>query len=464
MRVNDNASSLRRVVLVTAAVAALVFASSLLYNLSVANDWDCEETAGFYSGTPGLASTLDSEQNLHLLFQGRTEEGVQGLVYALSVGDDFEVELVKEGLDYDSCNYETLSIAVDSKGIVYAAAVYRNEDFMRLGLYAVRENGQWQTEIVAPPTWPTDMETLLMGVVVDSHDRANLFYYQASSHPQYYDPVFVWSTISDGVWSNKTVPTESKGYSWLYSACSDASGRVHFTSYMADRSTNETGAAYTVYDGEHLNSTILPRLRGAAPLAIDSYGRPFIGLIENTTGETRYSIASLQDDGWVLNPIAECLITTWGVDIPYIVIDDTDGIHAVISKELSSGHTGVVYASSADGTWSTQEVDKVKGDDGSSFGASVAIGSDGVVRIFYSDAAEDALMMASSEKDTETLMQPYVDAGEVTLIAIVALAAVWLMAVLITGRIRENRRSAEDFKKPFDSTDHSLEEAPEERP
>jgi hypothetical protein len=106
-------------------VAVLAFTSAASYYLLTTDDWDREEIAHFDGRSPSLVSITDAEGNAHLLFVGRADgSGVHGLIYGMSVGQEMEFELVATGWD----KYESLSIAVDSRGAVYAGAVVRDDE------------------------------------------------------------------------------------------------------------------------------------------------------------------------------------------------------------------------------------------------------------------------------------------------------------------------------------------------
>lgn len=445
----ENASSsggIRKVAVVTAVTAVLVFSASLAYLLSTADDWDFEDIGVSYFDSY-LTSTQDSEGDLHLLFVGNAEGVDYGLIYGYVRGEDIEFEHIT-GEWY---HYESLSIAVNSEREVFVAAVVVDEeDYSWNGLFAVREDGQWRSEIVAAPTAPDYMRTYMIGVVIGPDDDPDLFYYQDPSGPQsqYYDPVFVWSTMADGMWNNRTVPVRDLTYRLLYSACCDASGRVHFTSGIHNLSLDVSGRGYSVYDGESITTTVIPGIGDWAPLALDGEDRAVIGVVENTTGMNRFSIASLAGDTWAFDPIADCGTSA---DIPFVLVDDEGGLHAVLSERIPppSYDTTVVYASNTEGSWTLDQIDLVQN---SQRDACLTVSSDGAVTVYYVEVVDHhrSVTKASSEKDIETLMQPYVDAAEWTVLVTLPLALVGLTAYLVARRATEKKRREEEFKKGAD--------------
>lgn len=441
----DDLRRIRRVAIVAAVVAVLIFASSLLYNLSIANDWDCEDI-GVASFRSYLASTEDIEGNLHILFVGSVEGVIGfGLIYGQYHRESIEFEQVAEGW-YE---YESLSIAVNSQGDVFVAVVAVDDDFRWHGLYAVREDGQWRSEIVTAPAAPDYMRTYMIGVVIDCNDNPNLFYYQEPGPPNY-EPVFMWSTETGGTWDNSTVPVGDLGYRNLYSACCDSSGRVHFTSSIHNSSYDGSRRGYSVYNGHTITTIEIPSIGGQVPLALDGEGRAGIGVVENSTGTKRFSIASLDGDTWAFDPVANC--GEYSTEIPFLLIDDEGGLHAVLFERnpLPDYDTRVVYASSENGTWTLHQIDLVMLNGPA--GSCLTITANGVVTVFYGEYEDRRHIMtkASSEKDIETLMQPYVEAAELTLLVTVPLMLTALVVVYASIRINAERRRDRDFKKPFD--------------
>jgi hypothetical protein len=454
----DDLKRIRRVAIAAAAVAVLIFTSSLLYNLSIAGDWDCEDI-GVSSFRSYIASTEDSEGNLHILFVGRAE-GVtdSGLIYGQYHGGDIEFEQVTGGW----YSYESLSIAVDSEGDVFVTVVAVDNDFRWNGLYAVRKDGQWRSEIVTTPAAPDYMRTYMIGVVIDCNDNPNLFYYQEPGPPQY-EPVFVWSTETGGTWDNRTVPVGDLGYRNLYSACCDSSGRVHFTSSVTN-SSYWSGKGYSVYDGHTITTIEIPSIGGQVPLALDGEGRARIGVVENSTGTKRFSIASIDGDPWAFDPVANC--GEYSTEIPFLLIDDEEGLHTVLFERnpLPDYDTRVVYASSKNGTWTLHQIDLVMLNGPVS--SCLTITANGVVTVFYGEYKDRSNIMtkASSEKDIETLMQPYVEATELTLLVTVPLMLTALVVVYASMRVNAKRRRDKDFKKPFDfGESEQSEHSPEKR-
>jgi hypothetical protein len=452
----DDLKRIRKVVIAAAVVAVLIFTSSLLYNLSIAGDWDCEDI-GVTDFRSDLASTEDSEGNLHILFMGRAE-GVtdSGLIYGQYHGGDIEFEQVTGGW----YSYESLSIAVNSEGDVFVTVVAIDDDYRGHGLYAVRKDGQWRSEIVTTPAAPDYMKTYMIGVVIDCNDNPNLFYYQDPGSP-YYEPVFVWSTETGGTWDNRTVPLEDLGYRSLDSACCDSSGRVHFTSSIFNSSYGSR-KGYTVYDGHTIATIEIPSIGGGVPLALDGEGRARIGVVENSTGTMRFSIASLDGDAWAFDPIANC--GEYRTRIPFLLIDDGGGLHTVLFEEdpLQDYDTKVLYASSTNGTWTLHQIDLVFHPP---IGACLTITPNGVVTAFYGEYEDRRNIMtkASSEKDFETMILPYVEAAELTLLVTVPLMLTGLAAVYASMRINEKRRRDRDFKKPIDFSEWEQSEHSQEK-
>lgn len=439
------------VVLAALACAGTVFAGSLAYQMANASDWDLEEVATLL-GSGWLASTTDSRGGLHVAFIGKFDAGSQGyqrgLVYGLWNGDGFDLELVH---DMQDC-WGGISIAVDSTGRAHIAAVGYSSHLLDDYdvIYASRGDDGWQVE-----TLETDLSRCAC-LSLDSQDRVKVFYWRHGAWDN--ESVIVMASLTEAGWQKTLLPTDDRAPIWISYMRTDDQDKVHFIlDYREDvEDPYDYVEAYAVWDGEALTTLEIPSCGPSPSLSLGPDGQPMVGVVENTTGQVRCSVATLEGGEWQFDVIKDITSDSPLKNGVWSVKYDGDGLMRALMTigQHSSDDTNIdiICATKSEGVWACSLVESME-----VFllmCASLEIGTDGGLDVFFpSEGDYGSLVHAANPKDSESSVEPFVDSAWLALEAGLVVAVGLSVVFYAMARVEERRRRDAEFKRPFDENE-----------
>lgn len=437
------------VALAALACAGVVFAGSLAYQTANASDWDLEEVAALL-GSGWLASATDSGGGLHVAFIGKFDSGSQGyqrgLVYGLWNGDGFDLELVHDMQD----SWGGVSIAVDSTGRAHIAAVGYDphvlDDYEVI--YASRGEDGWQVE-----TLETDMSRCA-SLALDSQDRVKVFYWRHGAWDS--GSVIVMASLTEAGWQKTLLPTDDREPIWISYMRTDGEDKVHFIlDYREDiEDPYDYVESYAVWDGQDLTTLEIPSCGPSPSLSLDPEGQPVVGVVENTTGQVRCSLGTLEGGEWrfdvIKNITGDSPLKNAVWSVKYDGHGLTRALMTVGQRSSDDTNIDIICATKSEGAWAYSVVESM--DVFLLRCASLEIGTDGGLDVFFpSEGDYGSLVHAANPKDRASSVEPFADSAWLALEAGLVVAAGLSVVVYAMVRREERIRRDTEFRRPSDA-------------
>ena len=328
------------------------------------------QTVGVQGNVSDCHIAVDRLGSVHICY---FNEDDGSLMYATNAGGSWATQTVAgPGLAGPAC-----SIAVDSHGNAHVAYVGRYQNESPDLMYATNAGGSWDNQIIDP-----GYVGGYTSIAVDGQDNVHISYH--IGHDASNDDL-MYATDSSGTWRTAIVDTGISGYYNAIALSKD--GSVYICSYagiggMPLKCSTNAGGAWST---QNIEDSV--QIGSYSSIAVDSQGRPHIALSTSST----FSQVNLKHAVYTGGSWSSEVVEAGGyVRDSSIGIDGLDVVHLCYRASASNQ---LMYATNANGSWSTQAVDSINP---ASYFASMAVEANGNAHLCYvsSDSTGDHLKYA----------------------------------------------------------------------